>query len=1051
MRFGPVGGVAGKRLGAALLCAGALLAKAANPPFVNFETAPVHPIALSPDGHTLAVCNLPEGRVELFDVASGIPIASGNVPVGIDPVSLQFRGTNELWVANFISSSISVIDVPGERVVATLDTFTGPSDVVFAGTPERAFVSCSRSNVVMVFDAVTRLAVTHIAIDGEMPRALAVSPDGTKVYAAIFESGNRSTIAALATPQFLRSGPDPDDPPELTSSILKLPYGPYGGITPPPNVGTNLFPALYREPLVLNDFPTFYEGRLPDSIIVKKNAAHRWTDDNNGDWTEFISGTNAALTGRVPGWDLPDHDLAIIDTAGEEVTYATGLMNICMNVAVNPASGAVTVIGTDAMNERRFEPNVRGTFVRVNLALVNPATLDKAVVDLNPHLDYSTSNVPQSVRDLSLGDPRGIIWNSNGTRGYVTGMGSRNLVVIDSSGQRVQAQPIELPEGPTGLALDEPRQRLYVWNRFSSSLSVLDTVTLNVATNIALRDPTPPAIRIGRKHLYDTRRHSGLGQAACASCHVDARFDRLAWDLSDPAANTLIEDTGFAVGLFHPLKGPLVTQTLQDIIGPPAAPLHWRGDRENIEAFAKTFADLLGGDAPLATNEMEEFKALLTTIAFPPNRFRNFDNSVPANLPLPAMFGVNGAPLPAGVPARGNITTVLAPNCTTCHNRPSGFGIGADELNGGRGSTDIHKAAQLRSLSDKLGFSLSGTNSRAGFGIRSDGRADTLTRFFVSVLGVTNDQEIADSTAFMLALFPSELPVAVGRQVTLATPGSNAVVNAMLALSALQTNQVELVAHGVKDGLNRAWWYDRALGRFQSDRNNEQTSAGSLLALAMPGQELTFTVVAEGTGRRLAVDRDSDGTFDRTESDLGFDPADPFSNSGNSPPHFLPLTNVVAVHPGMTISIPFTATDANQPTQSLHYGPRLDTPSGAALNPTNGLFTWTPTADQAGQTYFIGAEVTDNGSPQLQDRAVVEIQVVNLRVTALDLNPGLGVASIVFHSVAGQRYQLQYKNRLDDPEWTGAQVKTAGNPPEGLIDYNYTNSMMRFYRVVRLE
>src|SRR5438874_8081523 len=79
--------------------------------FVNFETAPVHPIALGPDGHTLALCNLPDSRLELFDVASGVPAPSGSVAVGLDPVTARFASSNELWVVNHISSTISVIDV----------------------------------------------------------------------------------------------------------------------------------------------------------------------------------------------------------------------------------------------------------------------------------------------------------------------------------------------------------------------------------------------------------------------------------------------------------------------------------------------------------------------------------------------------------------------------------------------------------------------------------------------------------------------------------------------------------------------------------------------------------------------------------------------------------------------------------------------------------------------------------------------------------------------------------------------------------------------------
>src|SRR5687767_9066252 len=114
--------------------------------FVNFETAPVHPIALGPDGRTLAVCNLPDGRVELFDVASGVPKPIGDVPVGVDPVSVRWRSTNELWVANYISRSISVVDVARRLVIDTLATLDGPADIQFAGSPTRAFISCAKEN-----------------------------------------------------------------------------------------------------------------------------------------------------------------------------------------------------------------------------------------------------------------------------------------------------------------------------------------------------------------------------------------------------------------------------------------------------------------------------------------------------------------------------------------------------------------------------------------------------------------------------------------------------------------------------------------------------------------------------------------------------------------------------------------------------------------------------------------------------------------------------------------------------------------------------------------
>ena len=131
--------------------------------------------------------------------------------------------------------------------------------------------------------------------------------------------------------------------------------------------------------------------------------------------------------------------------------------------------------------------------------------------DLNPHLDYSNHTVAQVERDKSLGDPRGIVWNSSGTRAYVTGMGSRNLVVLTGNGDRMNI--VELGEGPCGLALDESRARLYVLNRFSATVSVLDTASIRRST-VSGHKPSrsqPPRRQCkGRRHFYDTRRNSGL-------------------------------------------------------------------------------------------------------------------------------------------------------------------------------------------------------------------------------------------------------------------------------------------------------------------------------------------------------------------------------------------------------------------------------------------------------------------------------------------------------------------------------------------------------------
>ena len=139
--------------------------------------------------------------------------------------------------------------------------------------------------------------MTNLAVKGDRPKAMDVSPDGSRVYVAIFESGNASTILApkLTT---LDVAPPP--------SVVADPEGPHHGQDPPPNRGAAFVPPI--APYL--DSNTYPRGRL----IVKKNAAGRWMDDNSGDWTEFVSGAKAARSWCVPGRDMPDRDLAVIDT-----------------------------------------------------------------------------------------------------------------------------------------------------------------------------------------------------------------------------------------------------------------------------------------------------------------------------------------------------------------------------------------------------------------------------------------------------------------------------------------------------------------------------------------------------------------------------------------------------------------------------------------------------------------------------------------------------------------------------------------------------------------
>ncbi|MCE9670963.1 hypothetical protein LY474_24445 [Myxococcus stipitatus] len=879
---------------------------------MNWEDPHVHPLELTPDGNLLLAVNTADNRLLVFDVAErNGPRLVSSIPVGLDPVSVRARSNSEAWVVNHISDSVSIVDLRRGVVTATVYTDDEPADVVFAGRPERAFITCSQVNRVLVVDPRRPdAAPRRLTLKGEDPRALAVSPDGRFVYAAIFESGNGTTLlgGGLTIPDAF--------PPNVVSD----PRGPYGGVNPPPNAGTTFFPALNPE----NPPPP------PVGLIVRKDDRGRWMDDNRGDWTDLVSGPNASASGRRVGWDLPDRDLAIIDTASLDVSYVSRLMNLNMALAVHP-SGSVTVVGTDAHNEVRFEPNVNGRFVRVLMASVDPRRpSSRSIHDLNPHLDYTTPTVPQALRDLSVGDPRGVAWNARGTRAFVTGMGSNNVVAVAPNGARLGQ--VDVGEGPTGIVYDAGRERLYVLNRFAASISVVSADRLRELSRVAFFDPSPVAIKAGRKHLYDTHKTSGLGHVSCASCHIDARMDRLAWDLGDPAGEVKsLEGQNLGMGLpmppfepFHPMKGPMTTQTLQDIIG--KEPLHWRGDRASLEEFNPAFVGLQGDDTQLTPKEMAELRSFLATLTFPPNPFRNLDNSLPRDLPLPGhyttgRFGPAGQPLPNGNAQRGmelfRPPSLLAMGlfaCNTCHTFPTGLAVDMTwdgskwlalptgpmgetrhALASTDGSTNVSlKVPQLRNLYEKVGMELSQKESLSGFSFLHDGSVDSIARFVTEPpFNPENDQQVADIVALILSFSGGDLPrgsltdmylppgpdskdshAAVGQQVTLADVTPAELARALRFMSLADSGKVGLVVKGRRMGLARGYTY-LGNGQFQSDRASERVNAFLLLASAAAGAELTFTVVPSGSEWRIGVDQDEDGMYDRDELDRGRRPDQP--------------------------------------------------------------------------------------------------------------------------------------------------------------------------------
>ena len=800
--------------------------------YVNFEGKQTNPLRLSPDGTRLFAVNTPDARLSVFDVSTpSNPILIAEIPVGIEPVSVNPFSNDKAWVVNEVSDSVSIVSVTRGIVTDTLQAKDEPADVVFAGG--RAFVSCSRNNTIRVFDAATHAELAIIPVLGNNPRALAVSPDGAKVYAAFALSGNRTTLIpkTVAPPQ----------PPPVNIT------------NPPPQVG----------------------------LIVDA------TDPN---WSTVIQYT------------MPDNDVVEIDPATLAVTrYFSRAGTVNMGLAVHPVSGDLFVANTDARNLIRFEPNVRGHVVDNRVSRIAVADGTVTPFDLNPGIDFNTLPNPSAL-STALAQPTAMIFNAAGSSLYVAAFGTDRIARLDTNGMvlsRIElgssngaaANP-RTKRGPRGLAFSTGGTHLYVLNRIANTMAVINTATEAVVIErpVGSYDPTPAFIREGRGFLYDAKL-SGNGTVSCASCHVDAEMDMLAWDLGDPNGQMEpVTVTTFGGSSYsstrHPMKGPMTTQTLRGLKG--LEPLHWRGDRANFLAFNGAFNSLMGGTL-LTTTDIAAYRSFVERIVFQPNPNQKLDRTLPAELagasPIAGLASFQNQPL--------DLSHV---RCNTCHRQtagsplPVGPGTNRVVFDTARLSDSQHiKTAHLRNLYQKTGFTNEpGAASIAGFGFSHDGRDAGLFKHFVAPRFGTLTQDnptanlVKSNLVAFLLCFDTGTPPAVGYSRTItALNVESAASSSDWTLLERQASvpfqdavyftgsviNIRLIAKGTVDGERRSLLYQPATSNYATDKSGVGPfTRAELEAKVLAGDTLTFMGVPTASGPRMALDRDLNGVIDSDES-----------------------------------------------------------------------------------------------------------------------------------------------------------------------------------------
>ena len=877
---------------------------------VNYESGPVRPLAISADNKRLFVTNTPSNTLEIYSINADDSLTlTGTVTVGVDPVAVAVRNENEVWVVNHVSDSVSVVSLDGSpRVLRTLQVGDEPRDIVFAGPDKnRAFITAASRGQnkpgftsdkllepglgradVWVFDAsdlddsLNGKPLAVLTLNSDIPRALAVNADGSKVYAAAFHSGNGTTTLH-------RDVVNKRDL-ETNSSTFNT-----------------LLQAFNFKPAS----PASADSKAaPEtSLIVRKNAVGQWVDENGQD-----------LSSKVK-FDFADDDVFVIDanaatpavTSRKYAGVGTTLFNMVFS------NGKLFVSNTESLNEVRFEGSgakskgtVKGHMIDSRITVIDTSSNSVTPVNLNSHLSFPADNgvVSADKKAKTMSQPTAMVSSPDGSVVYVAGFGSGKIAALPVSALNNSFQPdvnkqIAVPAGPAGLALNTDGSRLYVYSRIDHKLSIIKTTEKTKVYELAMFTPESASVIAGRRLMYDADYASGNGSVACGSCHVFSDLDHLAWDLGNPDEKTVANTNQFVQttvkmqqdlidklvkassissddakqylednlpaslvpikAKFHPVKGPMTTQTLKGMRG--NGPMHWRGDRmglnkkstETLEEasfkdFNDSFVSLLGRNQSLDETDLQHLTDFSMKLSLPPNPIRALDNSLTAQEQAGKDIYFNKA----DVTGLGSCN-----NCHTLDAAKGQFGTAGLMTFEGPRFSDNFKVPHLRNMYQKVGmfgYSLEGSNQGKqyrAFGLGNDGSVDTLVTFFSDPVFVFEDPDTdrKNMAAFMLAFDSDYLPI-TGQQLTW-RPGSSSATNNRLSLLKQQAKftsprpACDLQVSGNINGVDISGLYQAdGTWKFKDGKSSSDTD---LMALATANQPLTFTCLPPGTGVRTAL------------------------------------------------------------------------------------------------------------------------------------------------------------------------------------------------------
>ncbi len=895
---------------------------------VNFE-APIHKaLALDSAAERLYAVNPPNASVTIIDLSGTRMKPVGEIPVGLEPSALAVEpGTRRLWVANYVSDNVMVIDPTTRGVLAVIEVGDRPNRILFNASGSHAFIVCEGSPAVL--DAKPG-APTDLAQEGALvsidtgalqivestwldcftPRAAVYDASTETVIVAAHDSGNNTTVAGFPV-VFEMDNLELDDGFEEPDIIEFYP----GLVVPLFMTSTQV---AWSSPK-LSPWPDVTFSGLGGQELVQRivtDAGHPSTGDHpwqqivdvlslpNGDpdpamvselesvWEtlyEQVTGTPVNLRNATDvlaavindAKDTTDHDLVIVDVSTPGTVGSMQVTSILGNIgarlagmALSPDGSTLLISNHQPNNTVRLENVLRGNILEHEMVEVT-GFHSASPVAMHENLHASVANFDDvsapnpEAQAMSLANPLDVVFSGDGQKAYVAASGVGRIGVLASNGTVLGR--VDLPgehSSPRSLALDVDGQRLYAWDRVNQMVTRLDISSdaLMVVDSICLSSPEYAFQREGRQFLYSNQFTNNFGHS-CASCHPSGHMDKLAWDLGDQTKTGFLEKPHTSLSAFD-----LCNQNEFVENHPIKGPMF----TQSLRGLANRAPFHWRGDRP----DFQAFNPAFTGLLgaeeeLSDEEMNTFTAFIDTMEYMPTWYRARNNTFKDSGALIGRVNYLA--QCQVCHALEAdgalddacadgdiAFAYGGMPFYG-----QIQLVPQFRGINDKFQADL-----YTGFGLLHDAReeresADHPLQEFLNTIFPGIAAQGDEMIAFMNAFQTNVMPV-VGQQFIWddeSDPSQQAKLTEMIAQHDLLPTRCDVIVRWSAAGAARGMTMTQggATPLFRTDVD-EMLTLGQVEDMIRAGVSFVVTAVPPGSGLRLGIDWDRDCVVNRLDS-----------------------------------------------------------------------------------------------------------------------------------------------------------------------------------------